>query len=71
MEILYMTGAVIHLFNGQHKGSKVYNNNFEAGYLDEIHKLYRYAGNTIGNQASYTNIANCMNRKAVTNDLIL
>ena len=32
-----------------------------------ICKLYRYAEKTIGNQASYTDLANCMNEKSAVN----
>ena len=32
-----------------------------------ICKLYWYAEKTIGNQASYTDLANCMNKKAMVN----
>ena len=53
--------------NGQQKGSRSYTNKFEEELMGMIHKLYWYAEKIIGNQAFYTDLANCMKEKAMVN----
>ena len=64
MEDSYQTGNDNHPLRGLHKGSKKYTAKFEAENPGRILKYFRYAQKAIGNQASYTDIAVCMNRKA-------
>ena len=42
----------------------LYTNKFEEQYPGKIRKLFRYAQNTIGNQATYQDLARVMNSKA-------
>ena len=67
MENSYISGADTRPLRGQQKGSRSYTDKFEEEHPGMIRKLYRYAEKTIGNQASYTDLANCMNEKAMVN----
>ena len=64
MEKLYISGANTHPLRGQQKGSRLYTAKFEEEHPHMISKIYWYAEKTITNQASYTDLANCMNEKA-------
>ena len=64
---LYISGADAHHPRGQRKGSRSYTNEFAEEHPRMIRKLYRYAKKTTGNQASYMDLANCMNEEAMVN----
>ena len=64
MENSYILGADTHPLRGQQKGSRSYTDKFEEEHPGIICQLYPYAEKRIGNQASYADLANCMDEKA-------
>ena len=64
MNAAYEKGDDRRPLKGKHKGLTSYTDKFEEQYPCTIRKLFRYAQNTIGNQASYQDLARVMNSKA-------
>jgi len=64
----FQTGTDTNPLGNNIKGKVSYVVKFTAEYgTGSIRQLFRYAQDTIGNQANYTEIANCMNEKARAN----
>ena len=61
IEEAFETGASSHPLQATHKGSTSYTDKFEADHPGVTQKIFRYAQQTVGNQVSYTQIANVMN----------
>ena len=64
LEASFQFGANTQLLNARHKGSVGYTDQLEAEHPGYIHELYRYAEQTLGNQARYEDLAKCTNARS-------
>ena len=66
MEDSYRSGSNNHSLRGHYKGARRYTDRFNKenqGLPGGVLKYFRYAQKTIGNQASWADLATYMNRK--------
>ena len=66
LEEAYLNGSDTQPLRSRHKGSTSYTDKLERSNPGYIRELYRYAEKTIGNQASYEQLARVMNEKSKT-----
>ena len=65
IEYSYQTSSNNHLLCAQNQGAQEYTDKFNAKHPGEVLKLFRYTQRTIGNQASYADLAHCVNNAGV------
>lgn len=64
LEEAYLNGNNTQPLQSRHKGSTSYTDRLENAHPGYTRELYRYAEKTIGNQASYEQLARVMNEKS-------